>query len=87
MPSPSTAELIHAIEQASSALALLEATQARGIPLVEDCAQCHGATLDGRMLGTLGTAAAFSLYPTKNLGALGDGGVLATADADLADVV
>jgi dTDP-4-amino-4,6-dideoxygalactose transaminase len=76
---------VHIYGQACDLGPMLEATQARGIPLIEDCAQCHGATLDGRMLGTLGTAAAFSLYPTKNLGALGDGGVLATADADLAE--
>jgi dTDP-4-amino-4,6-dideoxygalactose transaminase len=64
---------------------MLEATRALGIPLIEDCAQCHGATLHGQKLGTFGTAAAFSLYPTKNLGALGDGGVIATADAELAE--
>ena len=64
---------------------MLEATQVAGIPLIEDCAQAHGATLDGRKIGTLGTAAAFSLYPTKNLGALGDGGVLATRDGELAE--
>jgi dTDP-4-amino-4,6-dideoxygalactose transaminase len=75
---------VHIYGQACDLGPMLEATRAKGIPLIEDCAQCHGATLDGRMLGTLGTAAAFSLYPTKNLGALGDGGVLATADAELA---
>jgi hypothetical protein len=76
---------VHIYGQACDLGPMLEATRAKGIPLIEDCAQCHGATLDGRMLGTLGTAAAFSLYPTKNLGALGDGGVLATADAELAE--
>jgi dTDP-4-amino-4,6-dideoxygalactose transaminase len=76
---------VHIYGQACDLGPMLEATRAKAIPLIEDCAQCHGATLDGRMLGTLGTAAAFSLYPTKNLGALGDGGVLATADADLAE--
>ena len=58
---------------------------AAGVPLIEDCAQAHGARLDGRMIGTIGHATAFSLYPTKNLGALGDGGVLATADHELAE--
>jgi dTDP-4-amino-4,6-dideoxygalactose transaminase len=76
---------VHIYGQACDLGPMLEACAGRGIPLIEDCAQCHGATLDGRMLGTIGTAAAFSLYPTKNLGALGDGGVLATADADLAE--
>ena len=75
---------VHLYGQACDLMPMLEATGAAGIPLIEDCAQCHGAMLDGRRLGTLGTAAAFSLYPTKNLGALGDGGVLATADAALA---
>jgi hypothetical protein len=76
---------VHIYGQACDLGPMLEATRAAGIPLIEDCAQCHGATLDGRMLGTIGTAAAYSLYPTKNLGALGDGGVLSTADADLAE--
>ena len=76
---------VHIYGQACDLGPMLEACAARGIPRIEDCPQGHGATLDGRMLGTIGTAAAFSLYPTKNLGALGDGGVLATADADLAE--
>jgi dTDP-4-amino-4,6-dideoxygalactose transaminase len=64
---------------------MLEACSRTGVALIEDCAQAHGATLHGRKLGTMGAAAAFSLYPTKNLGALGDGGVLATDDFELAD--
>lgn len=58
-----------------------------GIPVIEDCSQAHGATLGGRKLGTLSEASCFSLYPTKNLGALGDGGVMATRDAGLADAI
>lgn len=58
-----------------------------GIPVIEDCSQAHGAALRGRRVGTLGDIACFSLYPTKNLGALGDGGVLATDDADLAEAI
>ena len=76
---------VHLYGQACDLRPMLEATRAAGIPLIEDCAQCHGARLDGQRLGTFGAAAAFSLYPTKNLGALGDGGVLATADAALAE--
>jgi dTDP-4-amino-4,6-dideoxygalactose transaminase len=57
----------------------------RDLKLIEDCSQAHGATLDGRITGTFGDVACFSLYPTKNLGALGDGGVLATGDVALAD--
>ena len=54
------------------------------IVVVEDCAQSAGAERDGRPTGLAGIAAAVSLYPTKNLGAMGDGGVLLTADEDLA---
>ena len=57
----------------------------RGVPVVEDCAQAHGAVYRGRAVGTIGVAAAFSFYPTKNLGAMGDGGAVATSDPALAD--
>lgn len=55
---------------------------AHGLRVVEDCAQAHGARLDDRLVGTWGDAAAFSFYPTKNLGALGDGGAVVVRDAD-----
>lgn len=54
------------------------------IPVLEDCAQAHGATRDGRRAGSFGDAAAFSFYPTKNLGGLGDGGAVVTSDAGVA---
>ena len=56
-----------------------------GVVLVEDCAQSAGAARDGRPTGAAGRVAATSLYPTKNLGALGDGGGTLTADAELAE--
>jgi len=56
----------------------------RGAAVVEDCAQAHGATVAGRRIGTWGAAAAFSFYPTKNLGAIGDGGAVFTRDKALA---
>jgi dTDP-4-amino-4,6-dideoxygalactose transaminase len=56
-----------------------------GASLLEDCAQAHGARRDGRLVGSWGEAAAYSFYPTKNLGALGDGGMLATGNAGVAD--
>ena len=52
--------------------------------VVEDCAQAHGAALQGKQVGTWGHIAAYSFYPTKNLGAFGDGGAVATNDPDLA---
>lgn len=57
------------------------------IPLIEDCAQAHGAKIDGKMVGTFGDISCFSFYPTKNLGALGDGGAIATNNAELAEIV
>ncbi len=53
--------------------------------VIEDCAQAHGAMLDGKRVGSFGHMACFSFYPTKNLGALGDGGAVLTSDSDLAD--
>ncbi len=85
LPPIRAAIVVHLYGQAAELGPMLAACKRAKIPLIEDCAQAHGAGLDGRRLGTLGTAAAFSLYPTKNLGALGDGGILATADAALAE--
>ena len=59
----------------------------RGAALIEDCAQAHGARRNGTRAGAFGTLATFSFYPTKNLGALGDGGAITTNDAGVADAV
>jgi dTDP-4-amino-4,6-dideoxygalactose transaminase len=87
LPPIRAAIVVHLYGQAADLGPMLEACARAGVALVEDCAQAHGATLQGQRLGTFGQAAAFSLYPTKNLGALGDGGVLATDDFELADRV
>ncbi len=55
-----------------------------GVRLIEDRAQCHGARFGGRRLGSIGDIACFSSYPTKNLGAIGDGGAIVTSDPELA---
>ena len=65
--------------------AILAVARAHGLLVVEDCAQAHGALSRGQRAGTLGDAAAFSFYPTKNLGALGDGGAVVTNRADVAE--
>jgi dTDP-4-amino-4,6-dideoxygalactose transaminase len=64
--------------------AILQIARKRGIEVIEDMAQALGATWGGRAAGSFGRAAALSFYPTKNLGALGDGGMVLTNDAELA---
>jgi dTDP-3-amino-2,3,6-trideoxy-4-keto-D-glucose/dTDP-3-amino-3,4,6-trideoxy-alpha-D-glucose/dTDP-2,6-dideoxy-D-kanosamine transaminase len=64
---------------------ILATLSARNIPVIEDCAQAHGATRNGKRAGSFGTLGTFSFYPTKNLGALGDGGAIATSDSKLAN--
>jgi dTDP-4-amino-4,6-dideoxygalactose transaminase len=72
---------VHLYGQCADIDAVREA--APGIPVVEDCAQAHGATLRGRPAGALGDLAAFSFYPTKNLAAIGDGGAVTSQDPAL----
>lgn len=62
---------------------VMELAREHGLAVLEDCAQAHGARQDGRMAGSWGGAAAFSFYPTKVLGAYGDGGLVLTDDADV----
>jgi dTDP-4-amino-4,6-dideoxygalactose transaminase len=76
--------VVHLYGQAADMPALMELCDARGVTVVEDCAQAHGARVAGRPAGTFGAAGCFSFYPTKNLGALGDGGAVVTADDELA---
>lgn len=76
---------VHIFGGAGAGWERLLATASRyGVPVIEDACQAHGARFAGRALGSFGTAAAFSFYPTKNLGALGDAGLVATSDRELA---
>lgn len=64
---------------------IIEICAEHGVAVVEDCAQAHGARLDGKAAGSFGDVAAFSFYPTKNLGALGDGGAVVTSSDEIAE--
>ena len=75
---------VHLYGQAADMEALASIASRHGLALVEDACQAHLCTAAGRPVGTIGVAGAFSFYPTKNLGALGDGGAIVTNDASLA---
>jgi dTDP-4-amino-4,6-dideoxygalactose transaminase len=75
---------VHLYGQVCDMTRLREIADERGLFLLEDAAQAHGATWQGRRAGSLGDAAAFSFYPSKNLGALGDGGAVTTTDEAIA---
>lgn len=81
---PAAVIVTHLYGQMADMPALSALCQRAGVPLIEDCAQAHGAALSGRKAGSWGQLACFSFYPTKNLGALGDGGAITTSDAVLA---
>lgn len=66
---------------------VIEVAEKYGLILIEDCAQANGASIDGKMVGTWGHLSAFSFYPTKNLGAFGDGGAVVTNDDGLSESV
>lgn len=75
---------VHLTGQAADMDPILEIAERHGVAVVEDAAQAHGAEYRGRRCGSLGVASAFSFYPAKNLGAAGDGGLVATNDEKLA---
>lgn len=77
--------LVHLYGQVRQMIAWQTFCQENGIALVEDCAQAHMATLQGKVAGGFGMAGAYSFYPTKNLGALGDAGMLVTNNQALAE--
>ncbi len=76
---------VHLYGQPADMPAVMELARRYGWMVIEDCAQSLGATLQGRRVGTWGNIAAFSFYPTKNLGAVGDGGAVVTSDVRLAE--
>lgn len=78
---------VHLYGHPAEMAALTEIARRYDLWLVEDCAQAHGAMIAGQRVGSWGDVAAFSFYPTKNLGALGDGGAVVTDDAGLAERV
>jgi dTDP-4-amino-4,6-dideoxygalactose transaminase len=77
--------LVHLYGQIRTMSVWLEFCRTAGVSLVEDCAQAHFAMWDGKRAGSFGIAGAYSFYPTKNLGAPGDAGMLVTADAAIAE--
>ena len=77
--------VVHLFGQPAPMDAIVAAARRFGLRVLEDCAQAHGARHQGRLVGTWGDAAAFSFYPTKNLGALGDAGAVLTADPAVAE--
>ncbi|MFN4282547.1 MAG: DegT/DnrJ/EryC1/StrS family aminotransferase [Alphaproteobacteria bacterium] len=79
--------VVHLYGQIADMAAIAAIAKKYGIAIIEDCAQAHGATLGGKPVGSWGAAAAFSLYPTKNLGAFGDGGIVTTNDGLLAEKI
>ena len=84
---PAAVIVTHLYGQLADVEQLAAICSARGVPLIEDCAQAHGARRDDRMAGSFADISCFSFYPTKNLGALGDGGAVATDDTELADKI
>lgn len=81
---PAAIIVTHLYGQLANIEKITQIAHAAGIPVVEDCAQSHGARRNGKHAGSFGTIASFSFYPTKNLGALGDGGAVVTNNNELA---
>ncbi len=76
---------VHLYGQAADMAPILEIAQRRGLRVIEDACQAHGTEYQGRKAGSIGDAACFSFYPSKNLGAYGDGGMITTDDSALAE--
>jgi dTDP-4-amino-4,6-dideoxygalactose transaminase len=77
--------VVHLYGHPADMRAIGERARRHGLKVLEDCAQAHGARLNSKLVGTFGDAAAFSFYPTKNLGALGDAGAIVTGAPHVAE--
>ena len=78
---------VHLFGQCSRMDKITEIARRHNLILIEDCAQCHGSTFNGKLAGTFGNIGCFSFYPTKPLGALGDAGAIITDDDKLAEKI
>lgn len=78
---------VHLYGRTANMRAIIELARSRGILVIEDACQAHGAIYDGRRAGTIGDAGCFSFYPAKNLGGWGDGGAVVTSTAKLAETL
>ena len=78
---------VHIYGSPSNMTEIMEIANDKGVPVIEDAAQAHGATIKGKKAGSIGEISCFSFYPTKNLGAVGDGGFIATNNSEVADKV
>lgn len=85
LPKPRAILPVHIYGHPADMPAISRVAARYGLRIVEDCSQAHGARIGSKAVGTFGDAAAFSLYPTKNLGAIGDGGIITTDDDSLAE--
>jgi len=78
---------VHIYGQPCNMDAIMEIANKNNLKVIEDCAQTHGAEYNGKRVGSIGDVGCFSFYPTKNLGAIGDGGALVTNDDQLAEKI
>ena len=79
--------VVHLYGRAADMDCVMAVAEQRGLRVIEDCAQAHGATFRGRVVGTIGDASSYSFFPSKNLGAIGDAGAVVTPSAEIADRV
>ena len=79
--------VVHLYGQACRMDKIMDIAKRHDLPVIEDCAQSHGATFNGQKTGTFGTISCFSFFPTKNMGAFGDAGAIATNDEGTAQKI